>query len=88
MEGPGRADGGQLAAARAAGHPHPVGPLPAHPHRRHDRHLVPHQIRGAAVDAILTGAEKIIKAGLLAVDLDIASRRKRPDGPPAPNAYQ
>ncbi|MFI0772271.1 TniB family NTP-binding protein [Streptomyces sp. NPDC021218] len=35
-----------------------------------------HQIRGAAVDAILTGTEKITKAGLLAVDLDIASRRK------------
>ncbi|GAA2126823.1 ATP-binding protein [Kitasatospora saccharophila] len=38
-----------------------------------------HQIRGAAVDAILTGTEKITKAGLLAVDLDIASRRKRRD---------
>lgn len=38
-----------------------------------------HLIRGAAVDAILTGTEKITKAGLLAVDLDIASRRKRPD---------
>jgi hypothetical protein len=37
-----------------------------------------HQIRGAAVDAILTGTERITKAGLLAVDLDIASRRKRP----------
>lgn len=36
-----------------------------------------HQLRGAAVDAILTGTEKITKAGLLAVDLDIASRRKR-----------
>ncbi|WP_328665760.1 ATP-binding protein [Streptomyces sp. NBC_00328] len=40
-----------------------------------------HQIRGAAVDAILTGTQKITKAGLLAVDLDIASRRKRPPGP-------
>jgi hypothetical protein len=38
-----------------------------------------HQIRGAAVDAILGRTEKITKAGLLAVDLDIASRRKRPD---------
>ncbi|MFH8376664.1 TniB family NTP-binding protein [Streptomyces cyaneofuscatus] len=38
-----------------------------------------HQIRGAAVDAILGRTEKINKAGLLAVDLDIASRRKRPD---------
>ncbi|MCP3760620.1 TniB family NTP-binding protein [Streptomyces sp. TBY4] len=38
-----------------------------------------HQIRGAAVDAILSRTEKINKAGLLAVDLDIASRRKRPD---------
>ncbi|MFJ7250950.1 TniB family NTP-binding protein [Kitasatospora sp. NPDC098652] len=38
-----------------------------------------HQIRGAAVDAILTRTEKITKAGLQAVDLDIASRRKRPD---------
>ncbi|GFH81536.1 hypothetical protein Sgou_62060 [Streptomyces gougerotii] len=37
-----------------------------------------HQLRGAAVDAILTGTEKITKAGLLAVDLDIASRRKQP----------
>ncbi|MFG2848073.1 AAA family ATPase [Kitasatospora sp. NPDC048296] len=37
-----------------------------------------HQIRGAAVDAILTGTEQITKAGLLAVDLDIASARKRP----------
>ncbi|MFD4375569.1 TniB family NTP-binding protein [Streptomyces sp. NPDC058486] len=37
-----------------------------------------HQLRGAAVDAILTGTEKITKAGLLAVDLDIASHRKRP----------
>jgi hypothetical protein len=36
------------------------------------------QLRGAAVDAILTGTEKITKAGLLAVDLDIASRRKQP----------
>lgn len=40
-----------------------------------------HQLRGAAVDAILTGTEKITKAGLLAVDLDIASRRKRPGSP-------
>ncbi|MDH6629948.1 hypothetical protein M2271_007797 [Streptomyces sp. LBL] len=37
-----------------------------------------HQLRGAAVDAILTGTEMITKAGLLAVDLDIASRRKQP----------
>ncbi|MFB6963495.1 TniB family NTP-binding protein [Streptomyces sp. NPDC056309] len=37
-----------------------------------------HQLRGAAVDAILTGTEKITKAGLLAVGLDIASRRKQP----------
>ncbi|NEC22112.1 ATP-binding protein [Streptomyces parvus] len=37
-----------------------------------------HQLRGAAVDAILTGTEKITKAGLQAVDLDIASRRKQP----------
>lgn len=37
-----------------------------------------HQLRGAAVDAILTGTEMINKAGLLAVDLDIASRRKQP----------
>ncbi|MGW2602566.1 TniB family NTP-binding protein [Streptomyces klenkii] len=47
-----------------------------------------HQIRGAAVDAILTGTEKITKAGLLAVDLDIASRRKRPGNPSAPNSKQ
>ncbi|MEU3322897.1 ATP-binding protein [Streptomyces sp. NPDC006785] len=40
-----------------------------------------HQLRGAAVDAILTGTEKITKAGLLAVDLDIASHRKRPGSP-------
>ncbi|WP_438272387.1 TniB family NTP-binding protein [Streptomyces bobili] len=40
-----------------------------------------HQLRGAAIDAILTGAEKITKAGLLAVDLDISSRRKRPGSP-------
>ncbi|MEU8509652.1 ATP-binding protein [Streptomyces brevispora] len=39
-----------------------------------------HQLRGAAVDAILTGAEKITKSGLLAVDLDIASRRRHPGG--------
>lgn len=45
-----------------------------------------HQIRGAAVDAILTGTQKITKAGLLAVDLDIASRRKRPKGPSAPDS--
>ncbi|MER7668968.1 ATP-binding protein [Kitasatospora sp. NPDC096128] len=37
-----------------------------------------HQVRGAAVDAILSGTEKITKQGLLAVDLDIASRRNRP----------
>lgn len=37
-----------------------------------------HQIRGAAVDAILSRTEKITKAALLAVDLDIASSRKRP----------
>ncbi|MGW0901162.1 TniB family NTP-binding protein [Streptomyces goshikiensis] len=43
-----------------------------------------HQIRGAAVDAILTGTQKITKAGLLAVDLDIASRRRRPKGPSTP----
>jgi hypothetical protein len=36
-----------------------------------------HQIRGAAVDAILKRTEKITKAGLAAVDLDIASRRTR-----------
>ncbi|MEU1627967.1 TniB family NTP-binding protein [Streptomyces sp. NPDC020096] len=47
-----------------------------------------HQIRGAAVDAILTGSEKITKAGLLAVDLDIASGRKRPGRPPAPDSGQ
>ncbi|MET8631036.1 TniB family NTP-binding protein [Kitasatospora sp. NPDC004669] len=47
-----------------------------------------HQIRGAAVDAILTGAEKITKAGLLAVDLDIASRRKRPGRPPKADGEQ
>ncbi|MGW3441559.1 TniB family NTP-binding protein [Streptomyces bacillaris] len=47
-----------------------------------------HQIRGAAVDAILTGTEKITKAGLLAVDLDIASRRKRPKGPSAPDSQE
>lgn len=47
-----------------------------------------HQIRGAAVDAILTGTEKITKAGLMAVDLNIASRRKRPGGPLAPNTDQ
>ncbi|MET7790099.1 ATP-binding protein [Streptomyces sp900116325] len=41
-----------------------------------------HQIRGAAVDAILTGTEKITKSGLLAVDLDIASGRDRPNDPP------
>lgn len=40
-----------------------------------------HQLRGAAIDAILTGTEKITKVGLLAVDLDIASRRKRPGSP-------
>ncbi|MER7513735.1 ATP-binding protein [Streptomyces lavendulae] len=45
-----------------------------------------HQIRGAAVDAILTGTQKITKAGLLAVDLDIASRRKRPKGPSTPDS--
>ncbi|MGW2595796.1 TniB family NTP-binding protein [Streptomyces sp. NPDC001515] len=39
-----------------------------------------HQLRGAAVDAILTGAEKITKSGLLAVDLDIASRRRHAGG--------
>ncbi|ESQ02689.1 TniB family protein [Streptomyces sp. PVA_94-07] len=39
-----------------------------------------HQLRGAAVDAILTGAEKITKPGLLAVDLDIASHRRHPGG--------
>ncbi|WP_078860300.1 TniB family NTP-binding protein [Streptomyces rubellomurinus] len=38
-----------------------------------------HQIRGAAVDAILSGSEKITKKELLAVDLDIASHRSRPD---------
>ncbi|MGY5082340.1 TniB family NTP-binding protein [Streptomyces nigrescens] len=38
-----------------------------------------HQIRGAAVDAILGRNEMINKAGLLAVDLDIASRRRRTD---------
>ncbi|MEU3959921.1 TniB family NTP-binding protein [Streptomyces buecherae] len=43
-----------------------------------------HQVRGAAVDAILTGTEKIAKAGLLAVDLDVASRRKRGGGPEKP----
>ena len=37
-----------------------------------------HQIRGAAVNAILDKTEKITKTGLLAVDLDIASRRKKP----------
>lgn len=42
-----------------------------------------HQLRGAAVDAILTGTEKITKPGLLAFDLDIASRRKRPSSPDA-----
>ncbi|MFE1963026.1 TniB family NTP-binding protein [Streptomyces sp. NPDC059479] len=47
-----------------------------------------HQLRGAAVDAILTGTEKITKTGLLAVDLDIASSRKRPGGPSAPNDDQ
>ncbi|PHQ52270.1 ATP/GTP-binding protein [Streptomyces cinnamoneus] len=40
-----------------------------------------HQLRGAAVDAILTGTEKITKAGLLAVDLDVASRRRPPGSP-------
>lgn len=40
-----------------------------------------HQLPGAAVDAILTGAEKITKPGLLAVDLDIASRRRTPRRP-------
>ncbi|WP_371597095.1 TniB family NTP-binding protein [Streptomyces sp. NBC_00564] len=43
-----------------------------------------HQVRGAAVDAILTGTEKITQTGLLAVDLDIASRRKRRGGPEKP----
>jgi hypothetical protein len=38
-----------------------------------------HQIRGAAVDAILKRTEKITRAGLAAVDLDIASRRTRPE---------
>ncbi|GGZ55137.1 hypothetical protein GCM10010387_56560 [Streptomyces inusitatus] len=47
-----------------------------------------HQIRGAAIDAILTGTEKITKAGLLAVDLDIASRRKRPGSSSAPREDQ
>ncbi len=37
-----------------------------------------HQIRGAAVAAVLGRTEKITKAGLLAVDLDIASRRRNP----------
>ena len=41
-----------------------------------------HQIRGAAVDAILSGTEQITKKDLLAVDLDIASRRNRPDARP------
>ncbi|MFJ2161075.1 TniB family NTP-binding protein [Streptomyces sp. NPDC087856] len=41
-----------------------------------------HQIRGAAVDAILSGTEKLSKSGLLAVDLDIASGRDRPNNPP------
>lgn len=33
-----------------------------------------HQIRGAAVDAILTGAEKITKQGLAAVPLDYSAQ--------------
>ena len=47
-----------------------------------------HQIRGAAVDAVLGGAEKITKAGLLAVDLDMAARSKRPGRPPKPDGEQ
>ncbi|MER6196086.1 ATP-binding protein [Streptomyces sp. NPDC001586] len=42
-----------------------------------------HQIRGAAVDAILSRTEKITKAALLAVDLDIASTRKQRKRPAA-----
>lgn len=44
-----------------------------------------HQIRGAAIDALLTGTEKITKAGLEAVALDVAAespefRRSRSAG--------
>ncbi|MER5847785.1 ATP-binding protein [Streptomyces sp. NPDC002012] len=38
-----------------------------------------HQIRGAAVDAVLTRTEKITKTGLMAVDLDIAASREQAD---------
>jgi len=47
-----------------------------------------HQIRGAAVDAVLSGTEKITKAGLLAVDLDMATRRKPPGRPPKADGEQ
>jgi hypothetical protein len=42
--------------------------------------ILSHQIRGAAVDAILNRTEKLTKTGLLAVDLDIASRRRNRPG--------
>lgn len=47
-----------------------------------------HLVRGAAVDAILTGAEKITRAGLLAVELDIAANRKSPGNRPVPDGAQ
>ncbi|WP_405862108.1 TniB family NTP-binding protein [Streptomyces sp. NBC_00090] len=67
-------------------HQHKSGTLPRLDRFLHTRTggmigTLSHQIRGAAVDAILTGTEEITKDGLLAVDLDIASGRKRPDDP-------
>jgi len=37
-----------------------------------------HQIRGAAIDAILNGSEKITKRGLQAISLDAAAQFSRP----------
>jgi hypothetical protein len=39
-----------------------------------------HQIRGAAIDAILTGTEKITKQGLAAVPLDYTAENQVPAG--------
>ena len=40
-----------------------------------------HQIRGAAIDAILTGTEKITKDGLDAIPLDHAAQSSARPGP-------
>ncbi|MEU8472770.1 hypothetical protein AB0F30_33655 [Streptomyces sp. NPDC029006] len=40
-----------------------------------------HQVRGAAMDAILDGSEKITKAGLEAVPLDVAAEAPEFRGP-------